>query len=377
MLKKPLEGMIVVTLEQAVAAPLCSSRLADAGARVIKVERETGDFARGYDTVVHGESAYFVWTNRGKESLVLNLKDSEDQSLLHRILAKADVFLQNLAAGATARLGFDSDLLREKYPRLVTCDISGYGEGPYRDMKAYDFLIQSESGIVSISGAPQAYGRVGVSICDIGAGLNAYGAILQALLLRERSGKGSGVKVSLFDTAADWMTVPLMHHDYGGRAPQRVGLMHPTIAPYGGYQCKNDEIVVISIQNNREWATFCKEILQRPDMIDDARFCDNHARVANREQMDQIINAVFGQYTRSELGELLNKHRIAFGAVNSVADFSAHPQLRRKSMPVNGEMAQMVASPIITDYDDEQFAPLPELGEHTVAIRAEFLAKNA
>ena len=369
---KPLEGLLVISLEQAVAAPVASCRLADAGARVIKIERPSGDFARGYDQAVHGEASYFVWLNRGKESVVLDLKTAEDAALLDRMLAKADVFIQNLAPGATDRLGFGSDALREKYPRLITCDVMGYGEGPYRKMKAYDFLVQAETGLVAISGAPEGMGRIGVSICDIGTGMNAYSAILQALLLRGRTGKGSGVKVSLFDTAADWMTVPLMQYDYGGKAPKRVGLNHPTIAPYGGYAAKGGDVVVISIQNNREWARFCREILERPDMIEDPRFATNNNRVANRPVMNEVIEAVFGRYARPVLEEKLRQSAIAFGSVNSVPDFSNHPQLRRRPMVVNGETAELVASPIITELDDAEFRPAPEIGQHTAQIRAEF-----
>ena len=369
---KPLAGILVISLEQAVAAPLASCRLADAGARVIKIERSTGDFGRGYDSAVHGEASYFVWLNRGKESIVLNLKEEEDAALLHRMLAKADVFIQNLAPGATERLGIGSQALQEKYPRLVTCDVSGYGDGPYRDMKAYDFLVQSETGLVAISGAPEAMGRIGVSICDIGTGMNAYSGILQALFLRERTGKGSGVKVSLFDTAADWMTVPLMQYDYGGKAPKRVGMNHPSIAPYGGYKSQEGEMVVISIQNNREWARFCRQVLERPDMVEDERFSSNNARVANRVAMNEVINAVFGRYPRLALQAKLRESAIAYGAVNTVPDLSSHPALRRQAMQVNGEIAQLVASPIITEHDDEVFRSVPQIGEHTEKIRAEF-----
>jgi len=242
-IEQPYEGLMIVTVEQAVAAPLCSCHFADGGARVIKIERSGGgDFARKYDKAVKGESSYFVWANHGKESLELNIKDDEDKVLLDNILAKADVFIQNLAPGAIARAGFDPEELRARFPRLITCDISGYGDsGSYREMKAYDFLVQCESGLVAISGSPDAYGRIGVSVCDIGAGMNAVMGIQKALLLRARTGKGSGVKVSLFDTAADWMTVPLMHATYGGKAPQRVGLHHPSIAPYGGYETADGE----------------------------------------------------------------------------------------------------------------------------------------
>ncbi len=280
---KPFAGILVVSIEQAVAAPLCSCHLANAGARVIKVERKEGDFARYYDEAVRGESAYFVWANHDKESIQLDFKDTEDAGLLHNILAQADVFVQNLAPGAAERAGFGSSGLREKYPRLITCDISGYGdEGSFREMKAYDFLVQCESGLVSVSGAPEAYGRIGVSVCDIGAGMNAVIGIQQALFLREKTGKGSGIKVSLFDTAADWMTVPLLHSIYGGKAPERAGMHHPSIAPYGGYKTADGETLVVSIQNEREWLRFCEIVLDNKDLATAAQFNNMTARVTNR-----------------------------------------------------------------------------------------------
>lgn len=371
-MNKPLEGMLVVSLEQAVAAPIASCRLADAGARVIKIERPGGDFARGYDSAVFGEASYFVWANRGKESIVMDLKTAEDQALLHKILARADVWIQNLAPGATDRLGFGSADLRLANPNLVTCDISGYGEGEYKEMKAYDLLVQCESGLVSISGSPEAYGRIGVSICDIGTGMNAYSGILEALFLRERTGKATGVQVSLFGTAADWMTVPLMQSDYGKKAPKRVGLNHPTISPYGGYQSKDGETVVISIQNNREWARLCSEVVEKPEMTNDPRFATNNARVENRAEVNAAISEAFGRYDKSRLVEKLREAKIAFGLVNSVVDLSTHPALRRWPMQVGGDTAQMVAPPVITEFDSGEFRPVPDLGQHTDQIRSEF-----
>lgn len=369
---KPLSGILVVSLEQAVAAPLCSCRLADAGARVIKVERPGGDFARGYDRAVHGQASYFVWLNRGKESVVLDLKEKADLGLLRRMLADADVFIQNLAPGATERLGLGSEDLRKAYPRLITCDISGYGDGPYRDMKAYDLLIQAETGMVSVSGPPGEYGRIGVSVCDIAAGMNAASGILEALLLRERTGKATGIKTSLFDSAADWMTVPYVHHKYGEKPPEQVGLNHPSIAPYGGYRTGDGETLVISIQNNQEWARFCRHILQRPALIDDPLFCDNNARVAHRPALDEIIHAVFASYTRSDLEDKLREQAIAFGAVNSVADLAKHLQLRLRPMEVDGKIAHMIAPPVIREDDEKSFPPVPKPGEHTEKVKAEF-----
>ena len=375
---QPLEGILVVALEQAVAAPFCSSRLADAGARVIKIERDVGDFARGYDTVVKGEASYFVWVNRGKESIQLNIKDAHDAALLQRILANTDVFIQNLAPGAAARAGFDSQELRQKYPKLITCDISGYGEeGSYRDMKAYDLLVQAESGLLAVSGAPGDYGRIGVSVCDIAAGMNALIGIQQALLQRMQSGQGSSVKVSLFDGAADWMSVPLLHQDYSGKAPGRVGLKHPSIAPYGGFQTADGETLVISIQNEREWASFCQNILGMTELATNPRFNNNNKRVAHRSELDAMISEAFGNLDRSELEQRLSQARIAYGFVNSVATLSEHAQIRRWPVTLpDGETANLVAPPMQMESDPGTFKPVPALGQHTGAIRQEFAADD-
>ncbi len=369
---KPLENLLVVSLEQAVAAPLASCRLADAGARVNKIERPGGDFARGYDDAVFGQASYFVWINRGKESLVLDLVQGEDRALLHRILARADVWIQNLAPGAAGRLGFGSELLRETYPRLITCDISGYGEGGYEDMKAYDLLVQCESGLVAISGSPEGYGRIGVSVCDIGTGMNAHSAILEALLRRASTGRGSGVKTSLFATAADWMSVPFLQAVYGGRPPGRVGLRHPTISPYGGFRTRDGHTLVISIQNNREWAALCREILDRPQMIADPRFATNTARVENRSEVDAAVGAAFARHDRAELAGRLRAAGIAFGAVNQVEELADHPALHRRPMPVGGRTADLIAPPFSHGDDPAAYPPAPALGEHTEAIRREF-----
>lgn len=369
----PLEGLLVIALEQAVAAPYCSSRLADAGARVIKVERAEGDFARSYDHVADGESAYFVWLNRGKESICLNIKDPRDSDLLQRMLRDADVFIQNLAPGAAARSGFDSAALRVANPKLITVDISGYGEsGPYRDMKAYDLLVQCETGLASITGAPQEPGRVGVSVCDIACGMYAHAAVLEALLERQRTGSGKGLAVSLFDAMADWMTVPLLHQDYAGAAPQRVGLNHPSIAPYGAYVCAGGEQVVISIQNNREWKNFCEQVLQRPQLVDAPDYRNNVDRCNNRPALDREINAVFGQLARPELMRQLQQAKIAFGSVNSVADLAQHQQLRRAPVSTPSGTVALVAPPVIAGQAQPALRPVPALGEHSDAIRGEF-----
>ena len=272
----PLAGLLVVSLEQAVAAPYCSSRLADAGARVIKIERAEGDFARGYDTAAKGLSSYFVWLNRGKQSLVADIKQPEDAALLHRILARADVFIQNLAPGAAARAGFGSDALRERHPRLITVDISGYGDtGDYATMKAYDLLVQAESGLAMITGHPAGPGRVGVSACDIACGMAAHAGVLEALIERGITGRGKGLKVSLFDGMADWMNVPLLFYEGTGKAPERLGLAHPSICPYGAFATSDGALVLISIQNEREWAEFCARFLDEPDLPRRAGFETN------------------------------------------------------------------------------------------------------
>jgi len=369
-----LEGLLVVAIEQAVAAPMCTVRLADAGARVIKVERIEGDFARGYDHVVNGESAYFVWLNRGKESIALDFRNADDAALLHRIISRADVFVQNLAVGAAERAGFGSEQLRERYPRLITCDVSGYGDdGPYRDMKAYDLLVQSETGLASVTGSPERPGRVGVSIADIACGVNAHAAILQALYDRQRTGRGTGIAISLFDSLAEWMTVPLLHYEYGGRAPERVGLHHPSIAPYGAYRSASHE-VVLAIQNEREWRAFCEGVLEQPSLVDDPRFASNVDRVANRAALDRAIDAVLGRLTREQLVEKLRDARIAFGSVNSVEDLSSHAQLRRMDVETPAGPITSVAPAVRVRGDNFHARAVPALNQHGAALRAEFAA---
>ena len=360
---KPLTGITVVALEQAVAAPYCSSRLADAGARVIKVERPEGDFARHYDDVVFGESSYFVWINRGKESVVLDLRQEADKTRLHALLAEADVFIQNLAPGAAARLGFGSDALRQQHRRLITCDVSGYGEsGPLQHLKAYDLLVQAEAGLVAVSGAPGPWGRIGVSICDIAAGMNALIGVQQALLQRERTGHGSGVKVSLFDSAAELMAVPYLQARYGGKAPERVGLKHPSIAPYGSFTCSDGREIVLSIQNEREWASFCAIVLGDPAIASDPRYSSNALRTRHRDELEATIQSLFGRLTYAQATDRLTEAQTAFGAINSVHDLIEHPQLRTRPMAVNGRQVEVPALPYRTEWDDDAFAPLPGLG---------------
>ncbi|MCB2102474.1 MAG: CoA transferase [Rhodobacterales bacterium] len=367
-----LDGLLVVALEQAVAAPYCTSRLADAGARVIKIERPEGDFARHYDRVVDGESAYFVWLNRGKESLVLNIKDPDDAALLSRILARADVFVQNLAPGAAARAGFGSDDLRARHPRLITCDISGYGEGnAYADMKAYDMLVQAESGLAAITGGPEAPARVGVSVCDIGAGMYAHAAVLEALIGRGVTGKGRGIQVSLFDSLADWMAVPLLHYDYGGKAPGRVGLRHPSIAPYEAFPTADGGLVLISIQNEREWARLAGQVLGHPEWATEGPYRDGVSRAAHREDLHAAIAAEFGKHDRDAMAKKLKAAAIAYGFVNGVEELSVHPVLRRISVETPSGTAAMPAPPALFD-DAPPPRPVPAVGAHTEAIRQEF-----
>jgi itaconate CoA-transferase len=374
-MNQPLDGILVVTLEQAVAAPFCTCRLADAGARVIKIERPEGDFARAYDHVAKGESAYFVWLNRGKESIVLDIKSPGDAALLARMLTKADVFVQNLIPGAAERAGFGSDELRRRHPRLITCDISGYGEtGPYRDMKAYDLLVQCETGLASITGVPERPGRVGVSVADIACGMYAHAAVLQALYERERTGGGRGILISLFDSLADWMTVPLLHYDYGGKAPKRVGLNHPSIAPYGAYALGDGHQVVLSIQNEREWKTFCDQVLEQPELATDPRFAANVLRVEHRSALNVEIDAVFRGLDRAEAIARLQKARIAFASLNDVADLSVHRQLRRIEVETPSGAINTAAPPI--RWRDEEFhaRPVPAVGQDTESLRREFAA---
>ncbi len=373
-----LDGVLVVSLEQAVAAPFCTSRLADAGARVIKIERESGDLARGYDEVAHGESAYFVWLNRGKQSLTLDIKNPADAALLKRMLKKADVFVQNLGPGATERAGFGAAALRKENPRLVVCDITGYGEtGPYAEMKAYDFLIQCETGLASITGGPDAPGRVGVSVADIGCGMNAHAAILQTLYARERTGEGGQISVSLFDSIADWMAVPLIHREYTGREPKRLGLAHPTIAPYGAYAAGDGAQFIIAIQTEAEWASLCRTVLARLDMIDDPRFSTNSRRAANRPALDEEMGKALSRFDAAGLAGALKRASVAFGRYNNVGDFAHHAQLRRVEIGAPTGPVSVPAPPQIFGRRPVSLGPSPAIGQHSDAIRREFAEEGS
>ncbi|HWK43529.1 MAG TPA: CaiB/BaiF CoA-transferase family protein [Stellaceae bacterium] len=370
---KPLDGLLVVTLEQAVAAPYCSSRLADAGARVIKIERPEGDFARGYDAAVGGLSSYFVWLNRGKQSLVADIKEPADAALLRRILSKADVFIQNLAPGAAERAGFGSETLRRDYPRLITVDISGYGAGnAYTEMKAYDLLVQAESGLASITGHPAGPGRVGVSVCDIACGMSAHAAVLEALIARSVTGEGSRLEVSLFDGMADWMNVPLLYFEGTRKAIDRVGLAHPSICPYGAFETADGKLVLISIQNEREWASFCAVVLEEPGLCEQPGYQSNTARVANRPAVDARVAQTFRAMTRDAMAERLRRARTAYGFVNELSDLAVHPALRRVAVETPNGIASIVAPPAIRNGAKPQLGKVPAIGEHGETIRREF-----
>jgi itaconate CoA-transferase len=368
----PLEGLLVVSIEQAVAAPQCTCRLADAGARVIKVERPEGDFARDYDHVVHGESANFVWLNRGKQSVVLDLRKVEDQALLEAMLAKADLFVQNLKPGALSKLGFAIARLRKDYPRLICCSISGYGEsGPYAERKAYDLLIQAESGVASVTGGPEGPARVGVSIVDIAAGLNAYEAILEALIARGRTGEGAEISVSMFDAMAEWMTVPLLHGE-GGTPFKRIGLAHAAIAPYGVFKTRDGSDILVAIQNDREWCVLAEKVLADGSLGDDPRFVTNSKRVAHRGETDAIVSAAFARYDAISLMQMLERAEIGFARVNDWQLLSKHPHLRRITVDApSGPVSVPAPAPVRTG-EKRDYGPIPALGEHTEMVKREF-----
>jgi itaconate CoA-transferase len=373
----PLEGITVVSLEQAVAAPFATRQLADLGARVIKIERpEVGDFARWYDRTVKGLSSHFVWLNRSKESLTLNLKEEGAKEILNRLIGKADVFIQNLAPGAAGRLGFGAEALRQRHPRLVVCDVSGYGaSGPYRDKKAYDLLVQCEAGLVSITGTPEAPSKVGVSIADIACGMYAYSGILAALFRRERTGEGATLEISLFEALAEWMGFPAYYAMYGGKEPPRTGASHAAIAPYGPFECGDGEIIFLGLQNEREWERFCQVVLEQPALADDERFESNSQRVENVEALRQAIEGILAQFSSEEAIERLDEAKIANARMRNVRGFLDHPQLeardrwRKVGSPV-GPLRALIP-PATLDGTKPVMAPIPSVGEHTASILAE------
>jgi itaconate CoA-transferase len=373
----PLAGITVVSLEQAVAAPFATRQLADLGARVIKVERPgDGDFARGYDATVRGISSHFVWLNRSKESLTLNLKSPESKPIRDRLLEKADVFVQNLAPGATERLGLGAAELRKKYPRLIVCDISGYGSsGPYRDKKAYDLLIQAEAGVISITGTEETPSKVGISIADISCGMNAYSGILAALFARSRTGEGCALEVSLFDSLAEWMGYPAYYTAYGGSPPARTGASHATIAPYGPVQSSDNKTVYLGVQNEREWKQFCEVVLRNPQLFLDSRFDSNAKRVQNRSQLGQIMLDVFQHLTATEIIARLEAAQIANARLNTVREFLDHPQLkaRQRWSTVDSPVGaiQALLPPVTMENVAPVMSPVPALGQQTDAILSE------
>ncbi|MEU2978606.1 CaiB/BaiF CoA transferase family protein [Streptomyces hirsutus] len=372
--RHPLSGVTVVSLEQAVAAPYATRQLADLGARVIKVERPgEGDFARRYDTTVHGHSSYFVWLNRSKESLTLNLKDPRGREILHRLLAGADVFVQNLAPGAAGRLGLGTDDLARRHPRLIPCTVSGYGtSGPWADRKAYDLLVQCQTGLVSLTGTPEGTARTGVSVADIAAGMYAYSGVLTALYTRATAGTVHPVEVSLFEALAEWMGQPAYYTRYGGSQPPRLGTRHATIAPYGTYRTADGREVLFSIQNEREWTALCTEFLGRPELTDDPRFATGSARVAHREELDAVIAERFARSDADELLEDLESVGVACAGVNDVAAFLGHPVLaardRWREVAVPGATVEALLPPADLAGLPPRMDPVPAVGEHTESI---------
>jgi itaconate CoA-transferase len=374
----PFDDLLVVSLEQAVAAPFATRQLADLGARVIKIERPgSGDFARGYDRTVKGLSSYFVWLNRSKESLTLDLKKPGGAEVLDRLLARADVFVQNVAPGASVRLGTSPADLRARFPELIVCSVSGYGtSGPYATRKAYDLLVQSEVGLLSLTGTPDAPAKVGISVADIAAGMYAYSGILTALVARASHGRGATVDVSLFDALAEWMGAPAAYTQYGGTAPARTGPHHASIAPYGPLKTKDGESVYIAIQNPREWARLCTDVLAQPELATDPRFATNPLRVANRAALQSAIEPlVSGPLTQRELIEKLESAQIAWARMSAMPDFLAHPQLearnRWREVQTPAGPIDALAPPVSIDDAEPKMGAVPALGEHTDAILGE------
>jgi crotonobetainyl-CoA:carnitine CoA-transferase CaiB-like acyl-CoA transferase len=372
----PLAGLLVVAVEQAIAAPLATRHLADLGARVIKIERpDGGDFARAYDDTVRGLSSHFVWVNRGKESVVLDLKDAADLATAHRLVARADVFIQNLAPGAGERLGIDARSLVGRHPRLIACDVSGYGSsGPYRDKKAYDLLVQCESGVVSITGSPDAPAKAGIPVADIGAGMYAYSGILAALYERERTGAGAVLEVSLMDALVEWMGYPWYFTHYGGSPPPRTGSDHAAIVPYGAFRTASGEAVQLGIQNEREWERFCTLVLESPELATDERMSSNARRVADRDQVRAAIEEVFAKLTAEEVIERLDRARIANARLRSVEELTTHPQLvaRDRWRDIDSPVGTLKAPLPATMFSgrEARMGAVPAHGEHTAAVLA-------
>ena len=366
---KPLAGLTVVSIEQAVAAPMCTARLADAGARVIKIERNEGETARHYDAAVHDMSAYFVWLNRGKQSTVFDLKNAADIAVVKSMLTKADVFVQNLAPGAVDRLGLSPEVLHKSNPRLITVGIVGYGQDTdYAAMRAYDMLVQAESGLCAVTGTADAACKVGVSVADIATGMNAHAAVLEALIERSITGKGKAIEIAMFDGLADWMNVPLLHYEHQSKETARHGLSHASIYPYRRLDC-SDGSIVIAVQHSGEWHRLCCEVLKQPELETDPRFATNALRVQNRDALDEKLEPVFAAMTRAEAFRMVEDAKLASATVSSVADLSTHPALRRVKGVANGKVFSLAAPPL---HPDIEMAVIPDVGEHTDDIRAEF-----
>jgi itaconate CoA-transferase len=370
----PLAGVTVVSLEQAVAAPFATRQLADLGARVIKVERpDGGDFARRYDQTVHGQSSYFVWLNRSKQSLTLDVKTPDGRAVLDELLTGADVLVHNLGPGAAARLGIDPASLADRHPRVIPCTISGYGtDGPWADRKAYDLLVQSETGLVSLTGSPDEVAKAGIPVADIAAGMYAYSGILTALYRRATTGRISAVEVSLFDALAEWLASPAYYTRYGGRPPARVGAQHATIAPYGPFTTADNDTVLLAIQNEHEWHTFCQIVLDQPTLARDHRFTTNTARVEHRDELNALITTRFATLDTDSVLTLLDKANIANARMNTVAQFLDHPALagrdRWRTVATPGGDVQALLPPVTLTDTDPAMDPVPALGEHTDAI---------
>ena len=374
---RPLEGITVVTLEHAIAAPFCTRQLADLGARVIKVERPgSGDFARGYDERVRGMASHFGWSNRSKESLTLDVKHDAAQAVLAKLIEGADVLVQNLAPGAAARLGLSYEALQASHPRLIVCDISGYGgDGPYRDKKAYDLLIQSESGFLSVTGSPDAPAKAGCSIADIAAGMYAYTNILSALIQRGRTGRGSHIDVSMLESMVEWMSYPLYYAFDGATPPPRAGAAHATIYPYGPFPAGDGKTVMLGLQNEREWLTFCEKVLRRPELATDERFSSNSRRTAQREAVRALIVEAFAALTAEQVIERLDGAQIANAHMNDMHDVWQHPQLKARGrwtdVATPAGPVPALLPPGMTDATGARMDAVPALGEHTLAILAE------
>jgi itaconate CoA-transferase len=377
MIVRPLDGILVISLEHAIAAPLCTRQLADLGARVIKIERPgVGDFARAYDQRVRGMASHFVWTNRSKQSLTLDVKQAPAQAVLRTLIGRADVLVQNLAPGAAKRLGLGAATLRPQHPRLVICDISGYGaDGPYRDKKAYDLLIQSEAGFLSVTGTPTEPAKAGCSIADIAAGMYAYSGILAALLQRQRTGQGSHIEVSMLEALTEWMSYPLYYAFEGASAPDRAGAAHATIYPYGPFAAGDGKTVMLGLQNEREWIAFCGSVLRRPELAVDPRFCTNAQRHANRAPLQAIILDTFRTMTATAVVALLDEAQIANARVNTMEELWVHPQLaaRGRWATVDSPVGPLpvLQPPGSSDAFDYRLDAIPALGEHTDAILRE------